>query len=70
VAAAPAVAPALLALNTSAIYVGQALGAGSGGALLAAHGFGALSGAALAWMLVALAVSLLALRRERSGALA
>jgi predicted MFS family arabinose efflux permease len=69
-AAAPAFAPALLALNTSAIYLGQALGAGSGGALLATGGFGALSWAALAWMLAALATSLLVLRRERQGAIA
>jgi DHA1 family inner membrane transport protein len=70
VSAAPAFAPALLALNTSAIYVGQALGAGGGGALLAAHGFGALSWTALGWMLVALGVSIAALRRERAGAIA
>lgn len=34
--AAPALAPALMALNTSAIYAGQAIGAASGGALVAA----------------------------------
>ena len=33
--AAPALAPALMALNTSAMYLGQALGAASGGALMA-----------------------------------
>ena len=33
--AAPALAPALMALNTSAIYLGQAAGAASGGWLLA-----------------------------------
>lgn len=62
--AAPAFAPALMALNTSAIYVGQALGAGPGGALLASQGFGALSWAGLAWMLVALGISLLAARHR------
>jgi chromate transporter len=36
--AAPAFAPALLALNTSAIYLGQAVGAAGGGALVAARG--------------------------------
>jgi MFS transporter, DHA1 family, inner membrane transport protein len=56
-AAAPAVAPALLALNTSAIYLGQALGAATGGGLVAGVGYGALSWAGLAWMAVALALS-------------
>lgn len=45
--AAPAYASALLALNTSAIYAGQALGAGGGGLLLATSGFGALHWAGL-----------------------
>lgn len=36
--AAPALAPALMALNTSAIYLGQALGAAGGGAMMAANG--------------------------------
>lgn len=54
---APAVAPALLALNTSAIYVGQAAGAGGGGALLAHFGFAPLSWVGLAWMLLALSLS-------------
>ena len=62
-ASAPALAPALLALNTSAIYLGQAAGAGGGGLLLAAVGFGPLPWAGLAWMLVALAVSSWAARR-------
>jgi predicted MFS family arabinose efflux permease len=67
-AAAPALAPALLALNTSAIYAGQALGAAGGGALFAASGWRWLSTAALAWMLVALATSLWAARQMRSRA--
>jgi DHA1 family inner membrane transport protein len=54
---APAYAPALLALNTSAIYVGQAAGAGGGGAILATKGFAAMSWVGLAWMLAAIAVS-------------
>jgi MFS transporter, DHA1 family, inner membrane transport protein len=56
-AAAPAVAPALLALNTSAIYLGQALGAATGGGIVAGVGYGALSWAGLAWMAVAVALS-------------
>jgi predicted MFS family arabinose efflux permease len=65
--AAPAVAPALLALNTSAIYVGQALGAASGGAMLAAGGFGPMAGVALAWVTVALGLSLLLARKAGVG---
>lgn len=62
-AAGPNFAPALLALNTSAIYLGQAIGAATGGALLTAHGFGALHWAGLAFMLMALALSLWLVRR-------
>ncbi|MDE2080827.1 MAG: MFS transporter [Burkholderiales bacterium] len=60
---APAYAPALLALNTSAIYVGQAAGAGGGGAILAGAGFGPLSWAGLAWMATAIALSAWVTRR-------
>lgn len=63
--AAPAVAPALLALNTTAIYAGQAAGAAGGGALLASYGFAPLPVAALAWMALALGLSLWAARRMR-----
>ncbi len=66
--ASSSIAPALLALNTSAIYMGQAAGAGSGGALLAAHGFAPLSWAALVWMLMALTLSLWATRRMKIAA--
>ena len=67
--ASAAYAPALLALNTSAIYGGQAIGAAGGGALLAHSGFGTLPWAGLAWMLVALGLSLWAARRlQRVGA--
>ena len=65
--AAPALAPALMALNTSAIYVGQAIGAAGGGALLATHGWAPLPWAGLAWMALAGALSLWVLRRMRSG---
>ena len=66
-AAAPAVAPALLALNTSAIYAGQALGAAGGGAIVAAGGFAPLADVALAWMGLALLVSTLVARRASVG---
>jgi predicted MFS family arabinose efflux permease len=64
---APALAPALLAMNTSAIYVGQAIGAGSGGALLALQGFGPLPWAGLGWMTLALTLSTWAARRVKAG---
>jgi MFS transporter, DHA1 family, inner membrane transport protein len=57
-AAEPASASALLALNTSAIYVGQAIGAAAGGAMLAASGFGSLNWVALGFMVVAITLSL------------
>ena len=52
-----------MALNTSAIYLGQAAGAGSGGWLIAHAGFGPLHWVGFAWMLVAIAVSRWAGRR-------
>ena len=64
---APAYASALLALNTSAIYVGQAVGAGGGGALLAAGGYAWLPWAALAWMAAAIGLSLWVARHMRAG---
>jgi len=63
--AAPALAPALMALNTSAMYLGQAVGAGGGGALLAASGYAALNWVGLAWLLGAMALSVWAARRMR-----
>ena len=56
--AAPALAPALMALNTSAIYLGQAAGASSGGWLIAHHGYGVLSGVGLVWLVAAIGLSL------------
>lgn len=57
VEAAPSTAPALLALNTSAMFVGQAVGTTAGGLALAAGGVGALpftaallAALALAWL--------------------
>lgn len=56
--AAPALAPALMALNTSAIYLGQAAGASSGGWLIAHPGYGVLGSVGFVWMVVAIALSL------------
>jgi predicted MFS family arabinose efflux permease len=64
-AVAPALAPALLALNTSAIYLGQATGASSGGWLIARLGYGALSEAGLVWLVAAIAFSLWAMHAAR-----
>jgi predicted MFS family arabinose efflux permease len=62
---APQLTPALMAMNTSAIYLGQAMGAAGGGALLAGYGMGALGWAGLLWVLAALALSLWAAWRLR-----
>ena len=62
--AAPAFAPALMALNTSAIYLGQAAGAASGGWLIAHGGYAPLNWFGLAWLLVAIATSVWAGRRS------
>lgn len=67
-AAAPALAPALMALNTSAMYLGQAIGAGSGSLIVDAHGFGPLHWAGLGWMLAAIAASAFIARRMRGRA--
>ena len=61
--AAPALAPALMALNTSAIYLGQAVGAAGGGWLVAAHGYAGLSWVGAAWIGAAIALSAWVARR-------
>jgi len=61
--AAPALAAALMALNTSAIYLGQAAGAAGGGALLSAYGLQVLAPVGVIWMIAALALSWWAARR-------
>jgi predicted MFS family arabinose efflux permease len=66
--AAPALATALISLNSSAMYLGQFAGAASGGAIIAASGFGGLSWVASAWMATALGVSVWVARRMRAGA--
>lgn len=70
--AAPAWAGALMALNTSAIYLGQAVGAAGGGALVAAHAgepgaaaFGDFHRIGLVWLLAALGLSAWATHRLR-----
>ncbi len=63
--AAPAYAGALLALNSSAMYLGQAVGAISGGLSIAATGYEALATTALVWMLAALGLSAWLARRMR-----
>jgi predicted MFS family arabinose efflux permease len=61
---APPLAPASMALNSAAIYIGQAVGAATGGAMLAVSGFSRLAWAALAWMVVAIALSQWAAARQ------
>jgi predicted MFS family arabinose efflux permease len=61
----PRLAPALMALNTSAIYLGHALGASGGGWVISHHGYEQLHRLGLAWMLVALALSLWAQRVQQ-----
>jgi len=61
--AAPGLAPALMALNTSAIYLGQAIGASSGGWLISHGGYAPLHWVGLAWIVAAIVLSLWAGRR-------
>ncbi len=68
-ATAPALASAMLALNTSAIYLGQATGASTGGWLLAHGGYAPLSWVGLGWLVAAVAVSVWAMRRNGSPAM-
>lgn len=67
-ATAPALASAMLALNTSAIYLGQATGAASGGWLLAHRGYASLSWVGLCWVVAAVGVSVWAMRRRSASA--
>jgi len=53
-----------MALNSGAIYVGQAVGAATGGAMLAVSGFSHLAWAALAWTVVAIGLSQWAASRQ------
>ncbi len=65
-ALSPTLAPALMALNTSAIYSGHALGAGGGSWLIAHFGnFDKLHWVSMAWVSAALLLSLWAGRVQR-----
>jgi DHA1 family inner membrane transport protein len=61
----PRLAPALMALNTSAIYLGHAIGASGGGWVLTHHGYGQLHWLGLVWMSVAWGLSWWAQREQR-----
>ncbi len=61
---APALASGSIALNSSAMYAGQALGAGSGGWLIAHDGMGSLHWFALAGLLASMAMSWWASRQR------
>jgi predicted MFS family arabinose efflux permease len=61
----PRLAPALMALNTSAIYLGQAIGASGGGWVLGHHGYGQLHWLGLILMLLAWCLSWWAQREQR-----
>ncbi|HMN78677.1 MAG TPA: MFS transporter [Burkholderiaceae bacterium] len=63
VATAPALASVSIALNTSGMYAGQAIGATVGGATLTAVGLGALPWVAAAGLVGAIALSLAAARQ-------
>ncbi len=64
---APALAAATVALNSSAMYAGQAIGAASGGWLIAHGGLDWLHWAAALGLLAAMAASALATRFARRG---
>ncbi len=66
---APALASGSIALNSSAMYAGQALGAGSGGWLIAHGGMGSLHWYALAGLLASMAMSWWASRQPAHASL-
>jgi DHA1 family inner membrane transport protein len=66
----PALAPASVALNSSGIYVGQALGAGAGGWLLAHDAVNWMNWVGLALVMAALALSVAVDRAQRRAAAA
>ena len=66
--AAPAFAAALMALNTSAMYFGQATGAASGAWLVAHGGYAPLNWVGLVWLLAAIGLSAWVTRKATTGA--
>lgn len=64
---APALASASIALNTSAMYAGQAVGAASGGWLIANDGMNLLHWAGFAGLLLAMLTSSWAARTRKHG---
>jgi predicted MFS family arabinose efflux permease len=66
VAIAPALAAASIALNSSAMYAGQAIGAASGGWLIARGNMDLLHWAGFVGLLLAMAASALATRYQGS----
>jgi predicted MFS family arabinose efflux permease len=65
-AIAPPLASASIALNTSGIYVGQAVGGALGGAMVAAGYLGSLSWAGVAFLVAGIACSMTAARLARA----
>ena len=65
VALSPALAPGSVALNSSGIYIGQAVGAGAGGWLLAHEATAWMSWVGLATVLAAIALSVAVDRAQR-----
>jgi DHA1 family inner membrane transport protein len=61
----PRLTPALMSLNTSAIYLGHAVGASGGGLVLSHWGYGQLHWLGLGWMLLAWGVSWWAWRAQQ-----
>jgi predicted MFS family arabinose efflux permease len=66
VAIAPALAAASIALNSSAMYAGQAIGAASGGWLIAQGGMNTLHWAGFAGLVLAMGASALATHYQGS----
>lgn len=64
----PRLAPALMALNTSAIYLGHALGASGGAQVLSGGGYGQLHWLGLVWVSLALGISVWAHRQQKREA--
>ncbi|MEO7150398.1 MAG: MFS transporter [Burkholderiaceae bacterium] len=64
--AAPSLTPALMALNTSAMYLGQAAGAAGGGAVIGRQGYAGLHWLGVAWVVAGLALSVWVARQSRA----